>query len=59
MGGVAQRFGSGSKKKGGKQTLYEPAAGLASGPVGHLDLRFAEADLGRTIDSRALSRANI
>ena len=46
VGGVAEWSGSGPEKQRREQAFHEPAAGLASGAVGHFDLRIAEANLG-------------
>ena len=46
MGRIAQRFRDAAKKQRRKEPFHQPAAGLAAGPVRHLDLRIAEADLG-------------
>ena len=53
--GVAQRSGSRSEEQRREQSLDQPAAGLASGAVRHLDLRIAKPDLGAGWSSRALA----
>jgi len=45
--GIGQRFRTGTKKERSEKTFHQTATGFSASAVGHLNLRLAEANLGR------------